>query len=1015
MHAETMGRAIQQTANVSAPGSATLSIGEIGNVGHFGNVQVVADTQFFELKLEELRAEQWLEPAAAQRLIEALLGDRLLILAGPLGDKAECARYLAYRLRQQLEGEAGVKVTVRERWRGKDPQRIEAALEDDGVTILLLTEISKSQVAGYGPTKLHEVLRGRNGYAIVTTDCSREQWDLGEHGFEARVWKELSWESYYGGSHPLARYLERLLVSSELPVPEGVLPDGPGGTFLVAGLPLVAVAERLKSPGRLRFFAEWLLRGQTSLALATIQTKVDELAGDASAIRVWYQQFEPRDQLLAVGLVLLDGLPDDLLFAGLELLVETAWRSTDPLLAQFDYHDLSRFAAYFKETRVNGGFVRIESGSRERRRQILRIAWQHQRRRLLATLPTLTEMIRLSASDPAAPTAAGARTKETRAANPPDKETASVGRAAARALGRTEDGSVQLHQVLVESLSLIGLLSIDVVEPYLLDLAADPSESVQHLVAGALAAWREEGKDKELFELLRRWWAEGCEVGNLDSRIGRVARLGPDPWAAVRTAVAIAVGYAAPHDREDRLAPALRDLLSELLVDLHPRVRGTVVRYTLPRTIAWHFRQLEPILRTRALASPDLVAAVARGAAAACEMRPEVCLPILESWRTTARAETRRGSPRTVTSREAMLAAVARAYGDIRCDEEQPRLSTATITSKLRAILTEEGHPFVRRHAFLAVEVQTQRDFGLAAQLLPAVLARVTLKDRPAVIQLAVRTYLFQRQLLPGGDQRIAVGGRSFAVWTRTVRPLTGLEASLYSWILDDSRPVAQQLAVDIFAALSDTALDRDERMLRQPQPRSAATPAAVATPTAPPAAEIHALPLLGHMAILLAAPRKPQLRQIMKPLLAEVIMEYRRRPPATMQSPRNAPAEVPSPTSSAVSAELTQGTGSSRSNGLRPADPPLTFGHQRIDYLLTRWTGVRNAATNAMAMYLRRALTIYEWRWALVLAMVLLLCITWLVGRRSWEAFAHYRAASAASDAIREAPGTTPASTSPD
>jgi hypothetical protein len=974
----------------SATGQYALSIGEVTSIGHLGNVQnlqVIADTQFFELKTEELRADPWLDPAAAEPLVESLLADRLLIVAGPLDDKAECARHLAYKLRERLVGRGAAEVLVREAWQDKDPQRIESALGAEAPTILLLIGISKSQVAGYDPARLREVLRNRQGYAIVTTDCSREQWDLDVQGDGARVWRELSWETYYGGAPALAHYLSHLIYNSELPVPDGMFEDGPDQASRLAGIPLVEIAGRLKSPGRLRYFAAWLLGGGDPKPVESISAKLNELAGDASAIGIWYQQFEPRDQLLVLGLALLDGLPDDLLFAGLELLVEDVWRSTDPLLAQFDYRDLSRFAAYFKETHIDGGRVRIESSSRAHRRQILRAAWQHQRRRLLATLPTLTEMIRLATARPGGPAGGGGRGKEPASGGPGDAREPSVERSAARALGRTGEGSLRLQEALADSLSLIGLLSIEVVEPYFLDLAADPSEDVQHLVAGALAAWREDGKDEELFALLRTWWAEACNVGDVQSRIARAARLEADPWAAVRAAVALTIAYAAPHDRADDLQPALVELLSALLLDQSPRVRSVVVRYTLPRTVVWHFRQLEPVLRRSALASPDLVSAVARGAAAACEERPEVCLPILESWRAVARGEPR--APAALP-RAAMLATVARAYGFIRCDDGQARLSTPTILSKLRAILLEEGNPFVRRHAFLAVEEQTRRDFGLAAQLLPAVLARVTLDDRPSVVQLAVRTYLHQRRDQKGGDRTAMVDHASYSVWTSSARPLTGLEASLYSWILDDSRPVAQQLAVDIFAALSDTAVDREERALRAPRRPTAETPRRPpADPTAAPAPEMNGLWPLGHLAVLLATPRKPQIRKILKPLLAEAVVESRRRPPAA--NPKAGKAGHP------------QAPGAAQA----PAggEPRIAVGRERIEGLLSRWAGMRNAATDAIAAYLRRAYAWYRWRWALVLALLLLLGGSWYAGSHAWAAFTRYRAASRVE---QESPVTT-------
>jgi hypothetical protein len=977
---------IHQTTSLSGSGSIAVTLGQVAgpvNIGHLGNVQVMADSPFFDLDQEGAHVEGWPEIPSIERLVDLLAEQRLLILAGPLDDKPDLARHLAFQLRRKLVEQGASRVVVRERWRGREAHRIEAAFEAKALTIVLLPEISQSQIAGYDPAKLGELLCDRDGYAVVTTDSSRKHWAIGEDSFEARFWQELSWERLFGRQE-LARYLKSQLASSDLPAPENLFPDG-SDALLIAGVSLTDAAEKLKSPRRIRYFVESLLKGHTLATRQAIESRLAELAGDPSAIRQWYEQFEPRDQLLALGLVLLDGLPEDLLFAGLEILVETTWRGTDPLLAQFDYRDLARFSAYFKESRAEGGLVRIESGSRERRRQILEVAWHHQRRRLLATLPALTRMIRFSAAEPAAPAkVAGAPATAPAsqvAAAPKEKEKEeTMASSAARALGRTESGSVHLHQVLVESLSLIALLSLELVEPYLLDLAADPMESVQQLVAGALAVWREQGRDAQLFALLRRWWVEGCSAGNAASRIARVARLGADPRAAVRATVALAVGYAAQYDREDHLKPPLEELLGVLLMDADPRVRGVMGRITLPHVVKWHLRQLEPLLRTRILVREDFADAVARGAAAACELRPEVCLPTLETWRNLTRSDARGASGKPVASRELLLGTVALTYGYIQTDERQPRLSSAVVLGKLRGILTDESHPTVRRFALWAVEVQTRRDFALAAQLLQTLLARVTLVERPAVIQLAVRTYLHQRQQLAGGDQQVDLGGHRYPVWTSSVRPLTGLEASLYSWILDDSRPVGQQLAVDIFSALAGTELEREERRLRQARPLASETQGGAAPGQVPrwESGSVHTLSPLGQLSVWLATPRKPQLRPVLRPLLAELIVEARRQ--------RAAPAVPAAPAAGAAATPAAAPVAS--------AAPREPTGSERVDALLARWVQVRNAATQAIADYLGRALGYYRWRWALVLLMALALVATYRLGSYSWDAWMRHRAA---------------------
>ena len=950
---------IEQTATATQGGVA-MSIGHIEqlegglHVNKISNYRVVGESHFYELNPDKLASEGADDPPRAEELAELLAEHRLLILAGELEDKSECARHIASRLYRRL-AERGQTVVVRERCRGKDPQRIETAFHEEHTTILLLTEISQSLVAGYGPAKLRRLLIEKDGYAIVTTDCTRSQWEIAEGTVEARLWQELSWETYYGRDR-LAQYLERLFFGSPDAIPEGLLSEEAEGELRVGGVPLPRAVETLKSPERIRAFSRSLIEGRTPPTPEGVEAKLAELAGDAAAIRQWYLQFNDRDQLLVVGLVLLDGLPDDLLFAGLEILVETIWRDSDPLFSQFDYRDLSRFAAYFKQTPIDGGFLRIECGSRKRRVDILQVAWNHQRRRLLATLPALTEMVRVSASEPAA---RGPVAEKPGKGKSGEAEAASPARAAAeRALSRTKSSAMQLQQVVVESLSLIGLMSVEVVEPYLLDLATEPLESVQLLVARALAAWREADKEKEFFFLLHRWWSEACDVGNPDSRIARATSR--DPWAEVRATLALTSGCAAQYDRENHLAPEILELLKVLVDDPHPRVREAVWKHALPRAVAWHLKLLDPFLRERILVSEDFVQSVARGAAEACEMRPSESLPIVEGWWAAARSDPHHGVRRNVLPRESLLATVAETFGYIRSPEDRAWISSGDLVAKLRAILTEEGHPFVRRHALRAVENQTREDVELASQLLPHLLTRTTFEDRPQMTVLAVRSYLHERQQLEGGDRKLEIDGRSYAVWTDGSRPLTGIEVALYGWLFDSSQPVAQQLATACFSAFAATALDREERRLLRERPKNvAAAQGGVRASDSGP--EVYRLNAFGHLAIVAATPGREEVRPLLRPLMAEIVVERRRQLAIMAEKVRQTKLLKKRGVSVAELEEL-----STRKSAAETTE--------RIEVILERWGQVRNRSARALAGYLRRAVLLYNWRWGMVAVLGLIL-----------------------------------------
>jgi hypothetical protein len=281
-------------------------------------------------------------------------------------------------------------------------------------------------------------------------------------------------------------------------------------------------------------------------------------------------------------------------------------------------------------------------------------------------------------------------------------------------------------------------------------------------------------------------------------------------------------------------------------------------------------------------------------------------------------------------------------------------LSPEAIGARLASMLAEENDPFVRRYVFQAIQLQAERNFELVALILQDLVTQVSLSDRPAAVEVFVRTYLAQRERLPGGDGRIAIGHQIFGIWTESARPLTEIEAALFSWVLDDRRPIGQQLAVDIFEALAETALERAETQLRkdQPRPPKAAERHLEARPTGQ-RPQIHRLPVLGRLAVYLAAPRRRAVRSLLRPLLAELIVIGRRR-----AAPRTQ-----------ITSEI-----------LRPQvdDQPRA----RTDVLLKRWVGVTNEATKAIAGRLGRALALYRWRWGIVAATILILAAAFAGGR---------------------------------
>jgi hypothetical protein len=932
--------------NVSGVGNTAVNAGSVGrdiNIGHHfhqkPHAPAVAQGQFFAVALEDFGKGLWVEPPQASEFVRLLEEHHLLILAGDLDEKKDCAHHIVYCLRERLRQKGREEVQVLEKCSGRDPQRIETALDGDEPKILILPDVSPRQIVSQTPATLRSLLRDHQSYAVITTDHGPGDWDIVPGSPEAQLWRKLSWESYYGAGL-LSEFIRSYLRNSDKGIREPLLPE-PDGPMLMDGLELKTVAEKLRTPGKVRYFCDWLLQSEESLSREMVLEQLARSGHDDKSVGIWYRQFDARQQLLILGLTLFDGLPDHVIFTGLELLVENIWRTSDPAIPQFDYGDLVHCGASFRKVKSRDNATRIISASQDRRQQLLQLAWDQQRRRLLAALPVLREMIRISAvSEEKSVSPSGEKaTEQVR-----QQEVLVFKRGTAgRALNRSEEDTLQLHQALVDSLSLISRLSQEVVKDHFLELAADDSTSVQELVARALSTWRDEGRaqEQQLFALLHEWWTDACEPWNTNSRLARLGQ-SEDPFAAVRAAVALIVGYSARFDHENQMNPRLYELLVSMLEDRHPRVREAV-KQALQLAVAWHLRQLEPLLRMRVLQSDDFLGAISRGGAEACSLRTDETVAILDNWRAVARAEKRRSSPDRISPRERILATVALTYGEIRAVGGEWPLRPEILCANLRSILMEESHPFVRRKAFEAIEKQALQNFELVVQLLQDLLSQIQLPDRPAVVKIFVKTYLHQRNRMTGGEKKIDVEGRKYDIWIETPRPLTEIEATLYGWLLDNSHPIVQQLAVDVFDELGRTLLEKEERRVKDLGPLMPRNELIGMSFNSRPQPQVHNLPILGHAAVYCVAPQKEAVRATIQPLLAEVIVLHRQR--------------------AAIEPTNTAAHGTAASAFVTTRSP--------AEVLFERWGAISNDATKAIARLVRRAFFLYRWRWLFVTLMV--------------------------------------------
>lgn len=747
--------------------------------------------EFFEPNLDQFKPPAFVAPKNIQQLIDVVRNQHLLVLGGsPEVDKAAIARHIAWHLGDLLGQESAAAdgtIPVLEWYRSS------AATQDLAVklqktedpTIFILPQITPQDV-NYDLFAIQKAAVGGKHFVVVSTDAPFASWKQDESA-KTLFWQDLFPETLYDSEY-LANMLVQRLIGAEDSLPPGFLqgdlePDKP----LVGELSVRAAAEGLRTPDNIAVFVQLLCAEREPLSEVRVRELIDLAQDNKRTLRQWYHTvLNPREQLLALGLSLFDGLFDDQFFAALEAVVEDIWQRRDASLRALDYCDLDNLRNFFRFVEAQDQTTKIESRFPEQRRTLFEVAWNSHRRQILSALPVLTQLVQGSAN--------------LRSFN--------------AELYGTYARRRQLRNVIGETLSDIGLISTRAAQDALLTLAADRETRVQSVAASALARWRAYERHEDLFETLRAWQHEISVINAinavLEGREEEEEEKSEGAQAYIRATMALTLGYAAQYDPPNQLSPELCTLLEELTRDQSDLVRNRLINYTLPMVVPLHLDQLRDTLHDM-VRYVDLITAVGASLARAYRRDPEKVLEIIEGWHEEAQTTTAQSVSPGITLQNALLATVAMTYGYIDYEESIGPLTADEAFERLQNMLDEEKAPFVRTAVVLAISLQAKEHFEKVEPLLYKFVHVVTENERIEIVRILTELYLEQRANLEGGEETIEVEGRRYPIWVNSERPMTVVEKAMVRWIKDPSNPIAQQIATQASVAFA-LALEQEEK-----------------------------------------------------------------------------------------------------------------------------------------------------------------------------------------------------------
>jgi hypothetical protein len=530
---------------------------------------------------------------------------------------------------------------------------------------------------------------------------------------------------------------------------------------------------------------------------------INSLSEEDSLSSWYHQKLELRERLLALGLSFFDGLFDDQFFTALEEIVEKVWQRRDASLRALDYCDLENLHNFFNFTETKDQGTKITIRFPKQRRILFKVAWKSDRRQILSALPVMVDMVRNSVGG--------------HLANP---ELYGNG---------SEIRCREIRTAIAETISDIGSISEHSIETTLLQLAANTNTTVQSTAADAMARWRDAdyGLDQQLFRTLHKWLdliRARRIIDQVDAILKGSNERNKDNSKAedyIKVTVALTISYASLYDppREmsdsEGLSEELCNLLKKLANDTSNIVREAFLNFTLPRVLQIHLSQLSTWLhdiiqkQTSSSSSKSSIIkfnqAVGESLALAYIRNPKVTIQILENWR----EEGLRNIPNHVdtskiTSRESLLATVARTYGEIECRQGSDQLTPQDIFKYLHSILQQEKHTFVREAILSSITRQARLYFDAIEPQFQSLVAEIQEDEREDIIKTLGYIYLEQRINLSGGDywssqKRIKIGNNfypyRYQIWINEKTPQTPIEEAMYNWIKNANNPIAQQIA----------------------------------------------------------------------------------------------------------------------------------------------------------------------------------------------------------------------------
>lgn len=718
---------------------------------------------FADINLAAYTEELYITPNFTDVVLQQATDHRLVLIAGESDfDKHDFVRHLAQRI-SLLPGTRFTK-----EW--SDPEDANKMLQkikefSDPVVFILPNTAPKD--INYDPVSLSRLAKERGHYFLLTTDISRETWNMPQ-AFAGLYWFDVPLSGLYSKEK-----LTEILVKEILSVPQlfGIAPDAElqASYKLAEGYTIASVAASFERPSEINFFITQLCADKSTLTAdqklrAAIRSATDK---KESLVSRWFQTLDPHKRLVVLGAALLDGLFDDQYFAVMQKIVDDFWHYRSKEMYSLDYCDLDFLLNFFKFGELDDGRLVLESKFPNQRAEIIRAAWAGHKRHILSAFAIITSLAGSSSAR------AASRVK--------DPE-----------INGTDERGKRLRAVTAETISDIGIVSLQTAEPKLLSLASSGDQTTRRITAKAVARWRAFHSEDQMFALLGSWSKKNSST--------------------VRNSVIYTLQYAAEYDSPGNLEPRVMQILNELAGQ---EGTSSTMNTILERLMQYHLPQIKDDLFEHFVIHQEYSFTISRSLADLYPFQPHLIKQLLEEWLTESLDQSsqrnRRDKP---TYRDTVVQSVLLVYQLIPYANEDDVIPIGYVWNLLNNLHSTEQRRsmrlFVLQTAASLISTQPEQ----AIRYIEPLFAKIGLEERMELIRSIGNLYLRQRAELSEGDLTILLDGVEYAAWTQRARPVTRIETILTGW-LQGGHAFARQVATLAFVEFA-RALDLEEPRLIQ-------------------------------------------------------------------------------------------------------------------------------------------------------------------------------------------------------